>query len=1227
MFKNLKNDFDKENKDNININLTLNIQRTSQTPPKKHVIFQNQNIKPKKPVILGKKINNTQISLINNDNNDNKQYPVLIEQKIQRPKTLQNVKKNQYKPKTELPSNDLKNLIKPEKNQDFHEIIEKIKSINPFLKKIFELKEGDILVKEKTKVSIKKSKKLKKKQISISTKPEVKKPEIISFTQEKINRIDKLISENLKKIRKEQIISEAKEHEERSQKLKKMAVLREKNENIREINKTRFLNNLTKGNNVIRLIPKKMTFSQPKTNEIINTCRTLHKKRVLSPEELTTLREFMNKKRLNYKNYSKKLKKQPKCKKIITKNQPEEKIDIKKVWKTAAIFIQKFWKGYKARKNYQEIKQNDIISSYHKKYSKNNNLSNFMCSDDLVKYEDFSKENSEFKKTVDFKETIEFQANNDIKENLEDNIRKNDDKIEIFHSKKTFDFNENFKENLEISNLQKNYENEKNNDSHKNSNFSQNSDFEKHVKNLAVNHKKNKDFTEEKNISHSNETPLNPSSKQDSLIELSSSSFQDSQKNLEFHTIYSEKPIKLKNLEICMDNIGKSPEIRNCEGKLPANKSCVFEPLIKYKQIHKHNKKTFDFSIKQKWENLQPRALFGPFQLSQIKEALKAREEAEKIRKNQTNFNKNEVWQGFREILRTIHQAKIDQFLLKKLQNRSNDSIKNCLSEGDAFRSIGSVSDSIPSEKSVNSLKKLEETKKKLEETDFFQKNQNNEEFHYKEVDSFIECYNEKNEENEETIEKYENIALIIKNTFLTPQCDEKEIFIEIDEKSTFSSKATKIPNFQPNEVLQIKEPENIQNILFLAENERTEEIILEEEKPKIIVKIEEIQPIYEETQQICLSKEPDEIHSTINIIMKPNYDIKKPLISSPLAPTHTIPLDIKQPVESLLETNDTITENITMMLLEEILSNPLIIKGFSHKIPAISPSKLCHNPEIPFKSPPKEYLLEIANEKAVIKKELAPEVQGSLAKLRFKDIFLEYLIQFKSIILYEDESIKEIMLDNINEPLGFSEFEKLKKSKENASKFTALLADNVILPFLDRNIPTKPILPPELFPKIHQQIALNYGSFDEKYFKSILDAFNELLNYYRPLGTKGKAYIWDKYDRNHRISSENAINEAKLEEIIEECLNKIESYPDYLCGIYIDRESFLKRSTGNFEDFLARTREEKMKKMLMKEFESKYEDWTEYLDDDLEIKLEISSLIYEDLIKEMVIEMSKMKK
>ena len=1436
----------KENLDNININFTLNINKAS---------FKASSLE-RKNGISGKKIDNSQINL----NNPNiMQYPILIEEPKKTMRITNFIKKQENVKKSENKMEKTKVLSKKtEKMENFDEIIEKIKQINPVLKKIFEMKEGEIekgLGKlkskgKKTKKSKKPQKPLKK-LIKIENEENVMKNEKINQNitknekinkeetneeklnkEEKIKKVDKLISENLKRIKLEKQIIEQQEYEEKTNRIRKMANIREKNQKIREFNKTTFLNKLSSGK-TIRFIAKTRGFSNEKQAK---TSRNVTKKRMMTEEQLATLREFMKNRRKMERNERKFEKTQKKIKKnennpkinqnnFMKKEQrriSEERIDRAKVFRTAAIFIQKFLRGFLARKYYKELilgpinyysKNDDVIMNYpllkndaeiennkeideqestsQKTKRIEGNYGRFVDSDEknsnvnyLEKPRSYYKNYRNSKEEFD-QETTNFDNKNSDKNSIETKtarIKENETQI-LLEKRQIFslgpDKNEvkSPKETMEITKINK--ENEEKNDS-SNRKPTNSNPPEFFSKDLEIDENNN------------NNNIICNNNNRETLIDLSASSYSCELKNREFQTnyYYENSRKSSRNLSINLDDEDKASELFNKE-KLSVGKIHDFDnnsqpPLIKSGQ-------KLDFS-RGRWEKIKPRKLLGVLDKNLLKEAIEIREKARKIKPELVYFDKKEIVCGFNRIIETLKKAKIDSIFIG---NGSTFSRK-CFSEGDAFVSpslILNTGSSLFSENNErkngnegNSNKKNQEINSKSDENIVFSEkntlNQQNFEIKLGKVDKLE---NEDSEEEKKEIkeenpkktffadekledpEKMDNALKKVEDIEKpenSPKKKEISSVIEIPkfidtEKSNFlgnrdikeisdSGKKLEVvthinPEFFPNKFeSQFSEPKipihnadsperpsffeetplrlleatsliepsiltvkftddkkggynegdndsikgkNKENDVSLGdaicnrENELKQEFCFEnkgkvdsfdedivsppstaqkkyeitdsqlsytpyenigtnlgcktkeelmEDNIKYIYANVELKSEVEEEKRIVFALDAENEWKDDKLV-SPKENLKKPLVSSPLVATQTIPLNFTENIDNQkkkqcqndhsLEKNDKVTEALLDFLLEDVLRSDLVIKAFSHYLDKN------HHHEASVKSPPKEYALESTSPPKKNKNIDIPSnaANFSLNRQKFNDLFLEYLIQFKSIILYEDQGLRNIILENLGKPLGTSEKEKLKNSKDNSFKFTSMLNDNMILPYIDRRVIKNPVIPEEFYPKIQNSIAVEYNKIDKKYFKSVFDACNDLLNYYRPFGDKSRPYPWEKGNKNKQ---KNVLDDH-LNEILGKCLNKIETFPNYLCGIFLEKEGFPARSKmGSFEDFVARTREDKMKKMLVKEYEENEEDWQDFREDELELKLEISELVFQELVKEMAMDLQgKLKK
>lgn len=1415
----------KENLDNININFTLNINKAS---------FKASSL-DRKNVILGKKIDNSQISL---NNPTIMQYPILIEEPKKTIKMANFIKKQENVKKSENKVEKTKVLNKKtEKIENFDEIIDKIKQINPVLKKIFEMKGGEVEKGlEKLKFKGKKTKKSKKPQkpqkkpIKIENDENPMKTEKINQNitknekitneklnkEEKIKKVDKLILENLKRIKLEKQTIEQQEYEEKNNRIRKMAIIREKNQKIREFNKATFLNKLSSGK-TIRFISKTRGFSNEKQAK---TSRNLTKKRLMTEEQLASLREFMKNRRKMKKHERKiakepkKLKKEDRNPKIIKKEErkiSEERIDREKVFRTAAIFIQKFWRGFLGRKYYKEVilGQNDF-------YSKNDDAINYPLKNngEIENNDEIESTNQKTKRIEGnygrFVDSDEKNNNDYYLEKPRSYYKNYGNKEEFapettnFNSKTSFK-NIEYKTQILLEKRQKNSIGSDKNEAKSPKEVSETAEIDKEklekfdsdqAKPSEESNKRqanpnppeffSKDFEIDDNINNNNIICNN--NNRETLVDLSASSNSCELKNREFQTnyYYENSRKSSRNLSINLDDEDKNAsELFNKEklsiGKIHDFDNNLQPPLIKSGQ-------KLEFS-RNRWEKIKPRKLLGVLDKNLLKEAIDIREKARKIKPELAYFDKKELVRGFNRIIETLNKAKIDSHFIG---NGSSFS-RTCFSEGDGFVSpslilnTGSSLFSDNNEKNNgnqgNSIKTNEiyitETSKieknaiieqnfvtklgkvdKLGKDDFEEKKEEKLEINKENPENNLSVHKkleappkgDKTSKNIEDIEKSENslekgeIASVIeiskfhdteKSNF--PRNHDLNEISNSGEKSgvvthrnhencsnkfesQFSEPKIPIhnadsperPSFFEETPLRLLEATSLIEPLSLTVkftddnkggyNEGVEGLDNDSVKGKnketdgslvgvrddeanelkqefcfgiqgkvdsfddVVSPVTTAQKKYEitdsqlssvgntpyenqgsnfESQKKEERKEEKYIYDEVEIkseekglvfaadaenewkndkIVSPKENLKKPVVSSPLVATQTIPFNFTEKIDhkkqstndDSLEKNDKVTEALLDLLVEEVLRSNLVIKAFSshHN----NSEKHLHHESL-VKSPPKEYALESTSppKKNKIIEIPSNAANFSLNRQKFNDLFLEYLIQFKSIILYEDQGLRNTILENLGKALGTSEKEKLKTSRENSFKFTSMLNDNMILPYIDRRVIKNPVIPEEFYPKIQNSIAVEYCKIDQNYFKSVFDACNDLLNSHRPFGDRSRPYPWEKGNKN----KQKIVMDDDLNEIFGKCLNKIETFPSFLCGIFLEKEGFPARSKmGSFEDFVARTREDKMKKMLVKEYEENEEDWQDFREDELELKLEISELVFQELVKEMAMDL-----
>ncbi|CAD8122296.1 unnamed protein product [Paramecium sonneborni] len=157
----------------------------------------------------------------------------------------------------------------------------------------------------------------------------------------------------------------------------------------------------------------------------------------------------------------------------------------------------------------------------------------------------------------------------------------------------------------------------------------------------------------------------------------------------------------------------------------------------------------------------------------------------------------------------------------------------------------------------------------------------------------------------------------------------------------------------------------------------------------------------------------------------------------------------------------------------------------------------------------------------------------------------------------------------------------------------------------------------------IHQAVlSLDIFSFKEKvgteelcvnemeriHNKAIFDAFNEALDYHRPFGIKGRPLPWRKNVIYRQVNS--------VEETLNRSANRVVQWAETLSGI------LLPQGTQVDNDILPQVREERLDKMLKQEISETDDRWQEFDEEHTEVALELSELIFNHLITEVITEL-----
>lgn len=136
--------------------------------------------------------------------------------------------------------------------------------------------------------------------------------------------------------------------------------------------------------------------------------------------------------------------------------------------------------------------------------------------------------------------------------------------------------------------------------------------------------------------------------------------------------------------------------------------------------------------------------------------------------------------------------------------------------------------------------------------------------------------------------------------------------------------------------------------------------------------------------------------------------------------------------------------------------------------------------------------------------------------------------------------------------------------------------------------------------------------SFNKIFYRSLFDTFNECLDGERNYGILGKPFPWKICSFfNHRITVEQ--KRERVQNAKEKMINLSTTY----CGLMVDTTELI--SSVENEEYLQQVQEDRLSRMLASDLIESEERWHFYDDEEAEILIEISNVIYRELVFEMI--------
>ncbi|KAM3130284.1 hypothetical protein pb186bvf_017580 [Paramecium bursaria] len=221
------------------------------------------------------------------------------------------------------------------------------------------------------------------------------------------------------------------------------------------------------------------------------------------------------------------------------------------------------------------------------------------------------------------------------------------------------------------------------------------------------------------------------------------------------------------------------------------------------------------------------------------------------------------------------------------------------------------------------------------------------------------------------------------------------------------------------------------------------------------------------------------------------------------------------------------------------------------------------------------------------------------------------YLDVLKEFALQEDQLN---IIRKINIPIGPSPKEMLKllryyeqedQSIDDQFIFQAILSQEIYANLERRLMEDQSI-------STNDEFLLELEHFHNKI---IFDALNEALDYYRPYGLGCYPFPWKTQPQSLQ---QRLIMEDKIENILIKGVIKVSEWAQSLVGIIIDKEdSPFPKILQLDQEYLNQIKEDRMIRMLNAEVIEQEQGWLNYDEQYTEINVEISQMIFDDLIQE----------
>ncbi|CAD8150336.1 unnamed protein product [Paramecium pentaurelia] len=244
-----------------------------------------------------------------------------------------------------------------------------------------------------------------------------------------------------------------------------------------------------------------------------------------------------------------------------------------------------------------------------------------------------------------------------------------------------------------------------------------------------------------------------------------------------------------------------------------------------------------------------------------------------------------------------------------------------------------------------------------------------------------------------------------------------------------------------------------------------------------------------------------------------------------------------------------------------------------------------------------------------------------------------DYLVQFSEFI---QKHYLTVFIQQVNTPLGITPQDLLRTISLSDMQQNGLddSTSGPLYPLIKHIHQMEPLIDEEIWTKFNQSYALKLKYYNDinisdefkdleiYHLRMIYEAFNESINYIRPFGIRGQPYPWKS---NPLKVYQSQTTKESIDKAMGFAIAKMLKWGSFLCGFIPEK---IETPQGEIivieDDYLNQIKEDRLQQMLEYEIQEQEEKWQNYDEEQAEVAVELSDVLFETLLDEAAEEIFK---